>query len=42
MEAQCKAAKSQYDMAVNGARREDKLAAQEQVNRARGAVQEVR
>ena len=42
MEAQCKAAKSQYDMAVNGARREDKLAAQAQVNRARGAVQEVR
>ena len=42
MEAQCKAAKSQYDMSVNGARREDKLAAQAQVNRARGAVQEVR
>ena len=42
MEAQCKAAKSQYEMAVNGARREDKLAAQAQVNRARGAVQEVR
>ena len=42
MEAQCKAAQSQYDMAVNGARREDKLAAQAQVNRARGAVQEVR
>ena len=41
MEAQEKAAKSQYDMAVNGARREDKLAAQAQVNRARGAVQEV-
>lgn len=41
MEAQQKAAKSQYDMAVNGARREDKLAAQAQVNRARGAVQEV-
>ena len=40
-EAQQKAAKSQYDMAVNGARREDKLAAQAQVNRARGAVQEV-
>ena len=32
---------SQYDKAVNGARREDKLAAQAQVNRARGAVQEV-
>ena len=41
MEAQCKAAQSQYDMAVNGARREDKLAAQAQVGRARGAVQEV-
>ena len=33
-QAQVKAAQSQYDMAVNGAR-------QEQVNRARGAVQEV-
>ena len=41
MEAQAKAAQSQYDMAVNGARREDKLAAQAQVNRAKGAVQEV-
>ena len=41
MAAQEKAAKSQYDLAVNGARREDKLAAQAQVNRARGAVQEV-
>ena len=41
MEAQCKAAQSQYDMAVNGARREDKLAAQAQVNRAKGAVTEV-
>lgn len=41
MEAQAMAAKSQYQMAVNGARREDKLAAQAQVNRARGAVQEV-
>ena len=41
MEAQCKAAQSQYDMAVNGARREDKLAAQAQVNRAKGAVSEV-
>ena len=41
MEAQCKAAQSQYDMAVNGARQEDKLAAQAQVGRARGAVQEV-
>ena len=41
MEAQCKAAQSQYDMAVNGARQEDKLAAQAQVGRARGAIQEV-
>lgn len=41
MEAQCKAAQSQYDMAVNGARREDKLAAQAQVSRAKGAVNEV-
>lgn len=41
MEAQERAAKSQYDLAVNGARREDKLAAQAQVNRARGAVSEV-
>jgi len=40
-EAQAKAAESQYDMAVNGARREDKLAAQAQVNRAKGAVAEV-
>ena len=36
-----KAAQSQYDMAVNGARREDKMAAAAQVGRARGAVQEV-
>lgn len=41
MEAQVKAAQSQYDMAVNGARMEDKLAAAAQVGRARGAVQEV-
>ena len=41
MEAQEKAAKSQYDMAVEGARIEDKKAANAQVNRARGAVQEV-
>ena len=41
MEAQVKAAQSQYDMAVNGARREDKLAAAAQVGRARGAVNEV-
>ena len=42
MEAQEKAAKSQYDMAVEGARQEDKAAAQAQVSRARGAVAEVR
>ena len=41
MEAQMKAAQSQYDMAVNGARLEDKMAAAAQVGRARGAVQEV-
>ena len=41
MEAQVKAAQSQYDMAKNGARMEDKLAASAQVGRARGAVQEV-
>ena len=41
MEAQMKAAQSQYDMAVNGARMEDKLAASAQVGRARGAVHEV-
>jgi HlyD family secretion protein len=41
MEAQMKAAQSQYDMAVNGARMEDKMAASAQVGRARGAVQEV-
>ncbi len=41
LEAQVKAAKNQYDMAVNGARREEKLAAAAQVNRAKGAVQEV-
>ena len=41
MEAQMKAAQSQYDMAVNGARMEDKMAASAQVNRAKGAVQEV-
>lgn len=39
--AQQKAAESQYDMAVNGARREEKEAAQAQVSRAKGAVQEV-
>lgn len=41
MEAQVKAAQSQYDMARNGARREEKMAAAAQVNRAKGAVQEV-
>jgi len=41
MEAQCKAAESQYQMAKNGARREDKMAATAQVGRARGAMQEV-
>ena len=41
MEAQMKAAQSQYDMAVNGARMEDKMAASAQVGRAKGAVQEV-
>ena len=41
MEAQMLAAQSQYDMAVNGARMEDKMAAAAQVGRAKGAVQEV-
>ena len=41
LQAQEKAAKSQYDMAGNGARQQEKRAAQAQVNRARGAVQEV-
>lgn len=41
LEAQEKAAKSQYDMAQNGARREEKLAAEAQKNRAKGAVDEV-
>ena len=41
MEAQMKAAQSPYDMAVNGARMEDKMAASAQVGRAKGAVQEV-
>lgn len=36
-----KAAKYQYDMAVNGAQREDKEAAQAMVERAKGAVAEV-
>ena len=42
MQAQAKAAKSQYDMAVHGARSEEKAAAAAKVNQARGAVQEVR
>ena len=41
MEAQMKAAQSQYDMAVNGARMEDKMAASAQVGRATGAGNEV-
>lgn len=36
-----RAAKSQYDMAVNGAQKQDKEAARAQVNRAKGAVSEV-
>ena len=39
--AQTKAAKSQYDMALAGARREDREAAQAVVDRAQGAMQEV-
>ena len=42
MEAQEKAAKSQYELAKAGARQEDKAAAQAQVNRARGAIAEVK
>lgn len=41
MEAQEKAAKSQYDMAINGARREERRAAAAQTSRAKGAVNEV-
>ena len=41
LEAQDKAAKSQYDLAMAGARNEEKKAAAAQVNRAKGAVQEV-
>ena len=41
LEAQEKAAKSQYDMAKEGARKEERMAAAAQVNRAKGAVQEV-
>ena len=39
--AQTKAAKSQYDMAVNGARAEDKASAQALVDQANGALMEV-
>lgn len=41
LEAQVKAAQSQYNMARNGARTEEKKAAAAQVNRAKGAVAEV-
>lgn len=41
LEAQVKAAQSQYDMARNGARSEEKKASAAQVNRAKGAVAEV-
>ena len=41
LEAQEKAAKSQYDLAVEGARAEEKAAAAAKVNQARGAVSEV-
>lgn len=41
MQASENAAKSQYDMAVNGSRNEDISAARAQVSRARGAVDEV-
>lgn len=41
MEATEKAAKSQYDMAVNGSRSEDINAASAQVSRAEGAIEEV-
>ncbi len=39
--ATAKAARSQYDMAMNGAEKEDKLTAAAMVNRAKGAVSEV-
>ena len=42
MTATEKAAKAQYQMAQNGAEKEDKMAAKAMVNRARGAVEEVR
>ncbi len=40
-EAQMKAAQSQYEMALNGAREEERQAAKAQVDRAKGAVEEV-
>lgn len=40
-QAQVKAAQSQYDMAVNGARQEERRAASATAGQARGAVQEV-
>ena len=40
-QAQVKAAQSQYDMALNGARAEERRAASASVGQARGAVQEV-
>lgn len=41
MQASEKAARSQYDMAINGAQREDKWAAEALVERATGAISEV-
>lgn len=41
MEAQVKAAQSQYDMALNGARREERRAAAAKAGQAKGAVEEV-
>lgn len=41
MEAQERAAKNQYEMAKNGARREERIAAQAQLESAEGAVKEV-
>lgn len=41
MQATEKAAQAQYEMAANGAEKEDKMAAAAQVNRAKGAVAEV-
>lgn len=41
MQASERAARSQYDMAINGAQREDKMAAQALVTRASGAISEV-